>query len=117
MRKGKISQEPLSSPGSIPQHNQQTGQKRSVHWSRVALRASVLVVVFISVCTFSLFGKNTLHSAHALANGQEMTPVMGWSSWNANFANINASVIEAAADAVVNSGMKAAGYQYVNTDE
>ena len=55
--------------------------------------------------------------AHALSNGVALTPPMGWSSWNAHFSNINASVIEAAADAMVNSGMKAAGYQYVNTDE
>jgi O-glycosyl hydrolase len=42
---------------------------------------------------------------------------LGWSSWNANFNNINASVIQAATDALVSSGMKAAGYQYVNIDE
>jgi alpha-galactosidase len=45
------------------------------------------------------------------------TPPMGWSSWNAHFNNINASVIRSAADAMVSKGMQAAGYQYVNIDE
>src|SRR5690242_15755535 len=40
----------------------------------------------------------------SLANGVAQTPPMGWSSWNPYFANINESVIEASADAVVSSG-------------
>ena len=44
------------------------------------------------------------------------TPPMGWSSWNAHFTTINASVIQSAADAMVSTGMQAAGYQYVNID-
>ena len=45
------------------------------------------------------------------------TPPMGWNSWNFYGANISEQVIEAAADAVVSSGMAAAGYQYVNIDD
>lgn len=44
-------------------------------------------------------------------------PPMGWASWNAFAAKINYSVIKAQADAMVSSGLKAAGYQYVNIDE
>jgi alpha-galactosidase len=113
MQKGKISQEQRSPHRIIP--HQQAGH--SARGSRLILRMSVMAVVLISVCLLSLVSNKNLPSAHALANGQEMTPVMGWSSWNAYFANINTSVIEAAANAVVSSGMKAAGYQYVNTDE
>jgi hypothetical protein len=42
---------------------------------------------------------------------------MGWASWNSFAAKINYSVIKAQADAMVASGLKAAGYQYVNIDE
>ncbi len=115
MQKGMISQKHQSSPESNPQQNQQTWQKCSVYWSGLPLHASIIVTVLISVCALSLFG-NTRQSAYALANGQEMTPTMGWSSWNAHFTNINTSVIEAAANAIVSSGMQAAGYQYVNID-
>ena len=44
-------------------------------------------------------------------------PPMGWASWNSFAAKINSSVIKAQADAMVSSGLKAAGYQYVNIDE
>ena len=44
-------------------------------------------------------------------------PPMGWASWNSFAAKINYSVIKQQADAMVSSGLKAAGYQYVNIDE
>jgi hypothetical protein len=44
-------------------------------------------------------------------------PPMGWASWNSFGAKINYAVIKAQADALVSSGLKAAGYQYVNIDE
>jgi hypothetical protein len=42
---------------------------------------------------------------------------MGWASWNSFAAKIDSKAIEAQADALVSSGMKAAGYSYVNVDE
>ncbi|GAA3351254.1 RICIN domain-containing protein [Amorphoplanes nipponensis] len=45
------------------------------------------------------------------------TPPMGWASWNSFAAQINYSVIKAQADAMVSTGLKDAGYQYVNIDE
>jgi hypothetical protein len=44
-------------------------------------------------------------------------PPMGWASWNTFAAKIDYNVIKGQADALVSSGMKAAGYQYVNIDE
>jgi hypothetical protein len=44
-------------------------------------------------------------------------PPMGWASWNTFAAKINYDVIKGQADAIVSSGLKAAGYQYVNIDE
>jgi hypothetical protein len=42
---------------------------------------------------------------------------MGWASWNSFAAKINYTVIKGQADAMVSSGLKDAGYQYVNIDE
>jgi alpha-galactosidase len=42
---------------------------------------------------------------------------MGWNSWNTFECNISESLIEATADAMVSSGMQAAGYEYVNLDD
>jgi len=44
-------------------------------------------------------------------------PPMGWASWNSFAAKINYNVIKAQADAMVSSGLKTAGYQYINVDE
>lgn len=45
------------------------------------------------------------------------TPPMGWSSWNWFGRNINEEIIKSIADAMVSSGMKDAGYEYVNIDD
>jgi len=55
--------------------------------------------------------------AYALANGLAITPPMGFNDWNAYHCDVSASLIEQTARAMVTSGMKAAGYQYVNIDD
>src|SRR6266513_1023892 len=45
------------------------------------------------------------------------TPPMGWNSWNKFGCNVSDKLIREIADAVVSSGMQAAGYQYVNIDD
>jgi alpha-galactosidase len=45
------------------------------------------------------------------------TPPMGWNSWNKFHMKIDDATIRAQADAMVSTGMKAAGYEYVNIDE
>jgi hypothetical protein len=51
------------------------------------------------------------------SGGDRSGPPMGWASWNSFAAKINYNVIKGQADAMVSSGLKAAGYQYVNVDE
>ncbi|NLO72244.1 MAG: glycoside hydrolase family 27 protein [Porphyromonadaceae bacterium] len=45
------------------------------------------------------------------------TPPMGWNSWNIFGCNINEKIIMEIADAMVSSGMKEAGYQYIVLDD
>lgn len=45
------------------------------------------------------------------------TPPMGWNSWNKFGCDINEQRIRGAADALVNSGMKKAGYTYIVIDD
>lgn len=45
------------------------------------------------------------------------TPQMGWNSWNHFGCNIDEQIIRDVADAMVESGMKAAGYEYINIDD
>jgi alpha-galactosidase len=57
----------------------------------------------------------TLHDVED--KGLARTPPMGWNSWNHFAGRVNDEVVRAAADAIVSSGMKDAGYLYVNIDD
>ncbi len=46
-----------------------------------------------------------------------LTPPMGWNSWNHFAARVDDKAVRAAADAMVASGMKDAGYVYINIDD
>lgn len=45
------------------------------------------------------------------------TPPMGWNSWNKYACNVSETLIMGMADAMVSSGMKDAGYQYIVIDD
>ena len=49
--------------------------------------------------------------------GLALTPPMGWNSWNKFGCNVDERLIRETADAMVSSGMKDAGYQYVVIDD
>lgn len=50
-------------------------------------------------------------------NNLALTPPMGWNSWNVFHENINEKQIQQIADAMVSSGLKDAGYIYLNLDD
>jgi alpha-galactosidase len=50
-------------------------------------------------------------------NGLAKTPPMGWNSWNKFRGGVQDSVVRQIADAMVTSGMKDAGYLYLNIDD
>jgi alpha-galactosidase len=52
-----------------------------------------------------------------LASGMAPTPPMGWNSWNKFGCNITADFVKKTADAMVATGMKDVGYQYINIDD
>src|SRR5580692_238657 len=78
----------------------------------------VLCAVLLSSC---LRGQDKQAEDHP-KNGRPsdhlaLTPPMGWNSWNKFACNVSEDMIKSMADAVVKSGMKDAGYQYVNVDD
>jgi len=61
-----------------------------------------------------------LSSGQALENGLARTPPMGWNSWNhfkCNTSEITQYLFVDTATAMAKSGMKAAGYEYINIDD
>ncbi len=69
----------------------------------------------LSVLTIASAG--CFFQAKALNNGLAKTPPMGWNSWNIFHENINETQIKQIADAIVTSGMRDAGYIYLNLDD
>lgn len=45
------------------------------------------------------------------------TPPMGWNSWNKFGCDVSERLVRETADAMVRTGMQAAGYQYLNVDD
>ena len=66
-----------------------------------------------------LFASSVLFIPHlqALDNGLARTPPMGWNTWNKFACNVSEKLVKEAADAIVSSGMKDAGYKYVVIDD
>ena len=79
-----------------------------------ALAVVLVLAVGVAVGGLMVVGRSV---SRAAPNNVVTTPPMGWASWNTFAARINASVIRQQVDALVSSGLKDAGYQYVNIDE
>jgi alpha-galactosidase len=67
--------------------------------------------------TLTALASALLSAAHAIDNGVGRVPVMGWSSWYGFTSNINEGLVQQMADAMVSTGLAAAGFSYVNIDD
>ncbi|WP_067501177.1 glycoside hydrolase family 27 protein [Actinoplanes sp. TFC3] len=70
-----------------------------------------------AILTATLILLGAPRPAAALDNGLERVPVMGWNSWNRYACNVDEALIRRQADAMVSSGMRDLGYQYINVDD
>ena len=64
-----------------------------------------------------LLGVTGFLALHAGAQTTAATPPMGWNSWNHFAEKVTDADVRAAADALVSTGMRDAGYIYVNIDD
>lgn len=53
----------------------------------------------------------------AVTTGQAATPPMGWNSWNAFHTDLTEAKVLDSAKAIVDSGLAAKGYRYINLDD
>jgi alpha-galactosidase len=74
---------------------------------------SIIVRGWIVLVGLGLLGA----PAFGQGNGPARTPPMGWNSWNHFACKVTAADVRSAADAIVSTGMKSAGYIYVNIDD
>jgi alpha-galactosidase len=85
------------------------GTARRLGSAALALALTAATVVAVQVFAMS--------PAQALDNGLTKTPPMGFNDWNSFGCNVDEQLIKQTADYFVSSGLKAAGYQYVNIDD
>src|SRR5271156_3680521 len=67
----------------------------------------VLAVSLFAVAGLSSFGQGAVGT----------TPPMGWNSWNHFAGHVTDADVRSAADSLVSTGMRDAGYVYVNIDD
>ncbi len=75
------------------------------------MRNKALLLLFSAALLFTTPG------LFAQSDQLALTPPMGWNSWNKFACNVSEDLIKQAADAMVSSGMRDAGYQYIVIDD
>ncbi|MGN6124414.1 MAG: glycoside hydrolase family 27 protein, partial [Sphingomonas oligoaromativorans] len=78
----------------------------------IACAAAALATPALSADLLAPTGRWSAYSA-----GPAATPPMGWSSWNAFGTNIDETNIFGSAQRIVDSGLAAKGYRYINIDD
>ena len=76
-------------------------------------------LLFLGFCaSFQAYSQgNNYVQNYKKFDGLALTPPMGWNSWNKFACNVDENLIKEVADALVATGMKDAGYTYINIDD
>jgi len=80
-------------------------------------RRALSTILFMLVIAGSWIPAETQNSRASTSPQLAQTPPMGWNSWNKFACNVSEQLIRETADAMISTGMHAAGYQYVNIDD
>ncbi|WP_026462103.1 glycoside hydrolase family 27 protein [Adhaeribacter aquaticus] len=79
---------------------------------------TILLLVFSLTLSVSAISQgNNYVQNYKKFEGLALTPPMGWNSWNKFACNVDEKMIREIADAMVATGMKDAGYTYINIDD
>jgi len=78
---------------------------------------AVLALATFTAASQPPTAKQAARKEPSSASNVALTPPMGWNSWNFFAEKVNDKDIRAAADQLVATGMKDAGYIYVNIDD
>ncbi len=82
-----------------------------------AARAALLTLICVLFTAVAADARDHADPLLGTPNGLALVPPMGWNSWNKFACNVNEKLIRAAADSLVSSGMKEAGYTYIVVDD
>ena len=76
-----------------------------------------IILFFLAGTTILLGQGNNYTQDYTKYQGLALTPPMGWNSWNKFACNVDEQLIRKIADALVSTGMRDAGYVYINIDD
>jgi alpha-galactosidase len=112
---------PAATPGAAPAAppGGPGGAARALFSGEMALKRGTPTPTYRAApVNFATLPKVELPAAHAVKdNGLAKRPPMGWNSWNKFRTRFDDKTVREIADAMVASGMKDAGYQYINIDD
>ena len=91
-------------------HRWLLGERKTCTREAIKMRATAALASLLLLVA-------TTPPSSALDNGLTKTPPRGWSSWNKYHCGISEVLIKGIADAVVSSGLAAAGYDHINLDD
>ncbi|MCK4920732.1 MAG: glycoside hydrolase family 27 protein [Bacteroidales bacterium] len=77
--------------------------------------SALLFVIYFTACTNEQADNNI--SEISAMDTLAMTPPMGWNSWNPFGTGVSEMVIRETADAIVSSGLKDVGFEYIVMDD
>jgi alpha-galactosidase len=81
------------------------------------MRSALIVALILLMFVVSASAQPDTTAKTSPSANLALTPPMGWNSWNKFGCNVSEDMIKGMADAMVKSGMKDAGYQYVVIDD
>ena len=80
-----------------------------------------LLSTLLVAATLTLSAQQEFNAGEKISDkefrNQALTPPMGWNSWNNFGCNVSAKLLMEMADAMVMSGMRDAGYEYIVVDD
>ncbi len=71
----------------------------------------------VFIFSIALLSGTTPAQTNSISAGLALTPPMGFNTWNKFGCDVSDQLVRSMADAMVKSGMKDAGYQYVVIDD
>src|SRR5919201_1692863 len=80
-------------------------------------RWSSLLILLFAFLVWTAVGLEAPPACAQASGPLALTPPMGWNSWNKFGCNVSEKLIREMADAMVSTGMRDAGYQYVVIDD
>ena len=81
------------------------------------MRSSIIIIATLFLTIAAYCQTNKYEQIYKKFEGLALTPPMGWNSWNKFACNVDENMIRQMADAMVSTGMKDAGYTYINIDD